>query len=151
MVNMVVVNIVKAFTDSSTGGNLAGIVQNADNLSDDEMLSIASRLGFSESAFVQKSEKADCKIRFFSPKQEVDLCGHAIIATIHSLDRVIKNIETKAGIISVERKDGLILVTLKEAIFGEIEKDRNLISSLLSISENEILDSPIQVVSVYSE
>jgi len=41
------------------------------------MQKIAALVGYSETAFIQKSHKADYKIRFFTPNKEIDLCGHA--------------------------------------------------------------------------
>lgn len=73
------VHLVKAFTQDKTQGNPAGVVLYADNLTDSQMLSIAATLGSSESAFVQKSSKADIRLRFFSPTKEVGLCAHATI------------------------------------------------------------------------
>jgi PhzF family phenazine biosynthesis protein len=65
-----------AFTDTPTGGNPAGVVLDADGLSDAEMLAIAADLGYSETAFLDGDD-----IRYFSPLAEVPFCGHATIAT----------------------------------------------------------------------
>jgi PhzF family phenazine biosynthesis protein len=73
--------IVNAFTDSLEGGNPAGVVLDSPELTDKQMADITKQLKVSETAFVFPSEKADFNIRFFSPDIEVDLCGHATIAT----------------------------------------------------------------------
>ena len=65
-----------AFTDTPTGGNPAGIVLDANGMSDAEMLRIAADVGYSETAFVDGDD-----IRYFSPLAEVPFCGHATIAT----------------------------------------------------------------------
>ena len=49
------VQIINAFVDSDKGGNPAGVVFNADSLSNDQKLSIAEKVGLSETAFVSKS------------------------------------------------------------------------------------------------
>ena len=49
------------------------------------MQNIAKKIGYSETAFVMKSDKADFRVRFFTPVDEVDLCGHATIATYNLL------------------------------------------------------------------
>src|SRR3989339_165599 len=146
--------LVKAFTKDKSQGNPAGVVFDTDNLSDDQMIKISAELGFSESAFVQKSEKADFRLRFFTATQEVDLCGHATIATIHALRKEVKmsgeliNIETKAGVLPIEyREDGLIVMTQAEPQFGGSDHNRKEIARLLNISETEILDYPIKIVS----
>lgn len=70
-----------SFAKAKEGGNAAGVVLNADSLSEKEMAKIAAVLGFSETAFVLQSNVADFKLRFFTPNEEVDLCGHATIAS----------------------------------------------------------------------
>lgn len=146
--------LVKAFTKDKSQGNPAGVIFDADNLSDDQMTKISSELGFSESAFVQKSGKANFRIRFFTSTQEVDLCGHATIASIHALQEEGKisgdviTIETKVGVLPIEcRKDGLIIMTQAEPQFGESDHNRKEIARLLNISEDDILNYPIEVIS----
>src|SRR4051794_1971320 len=70
-----------AFTDTPEGGNPAGVVLDASDLSEQEMLAIAAELGYSESAFLTAREDGDYDIRYFSPVAEVAFCGHATIAT----------------------------------------------------------------------
>ena len=82
---LVQVQLVKAFSQSKTGGNPAGVILEADKLSNRKMLHISQKLGYSESVFVQTSAKADFKFRFFSRTQEVNLCIHATIAAFHTL------------------------------------------------------------------
>jgi PhzF family phenazine biosynthesis protein len=151
--------LVKAFTKDKAQGNPAGVVTDADGMTDEEMLSIARDLKFSESAFVQSSDKADYKVRFFSVEEEVPFCGHATVATFHTLveqgilkfegkEEIQIKQETKAGILPVFcRKRGFITMVQNNPEFGLIEDDRNLIAKLLSISEKSISDFPIQSVS----
>ena len=44
-------------------------------------MAIAKQLGYAETAFISKSEIADYKFEYFTPKEEVDLCGHATIGS----------------------------------------------------------------------
>ena len=76
---------VNAFTDEIDGGNPAGVVINSPKLSEKQMKEITKTLAVSETAFVFPSDVADYKIRFFSPTLEVDLCGHATIATFFTM------------------------------------------------------------------
>lgn len=150
---------VNAFTENPNGGNPAGVILDANNLSQQQMIGISSKLGFSESAFVQESDKANYKVRFFSPTQEVDLCGHATIATFHSLieagqidfgssESKIVTQETKSGILPVEcYQNGLIVMTQKKSEYYHIENDRDLISKLLNIKTDDLMEYPIQSVS----
>ncbi|KEO84229.1 PhzF family phenazine biosynthesis protein [Tumebacillus flagellatus] len=72
-----------AFTHIPFGGNPAGVVPEADGLTAEEMQNIAREMNVSETAFVCKSERqgADLRVRFFTPTEEIDLCGHATIST----------------------------------------------------------------------
>lgn len=73
--------IVDSFTDVPFKGNPAGVCLIDNELSDGKMLSIAQELGLSETAFVhQRTGHDDFLIRYFSPKMEIPLCGHATLA-----------------------------------------------------------------------
>lgn len=118
---------VNAFTADSKAGNPAGVVLDADSLSEKEMLTIAKEVGFSETAFISKSEEATRRLRFFTPTEEVDLCGHATIASwslMHqrnSVDQGISTQETLAGILKVEvGADGLIFMEQAKVTFFEV-------------------------------
>jgi PhzF family phenazine biosynthesis protein len=155
---LVSVELVKAFTKDKTQGNPAGVVRAADSLSDAQMLSIAQTVGFSESAFVQESDSADFKVRFFTPKQEVNFCGHATVATFYALAQAgsiaigsdgsgVARQETKAGIFPVRcYEDGKIMMTQGKPIFGNIESDTKLIASLLNLDEADLGETPIQII-----
>lgn len=143
-----------AFAKIEEGGNPAGVVLDADSLSDETMQKIAQKVGFSETAFVQKSDKADFKVRFFTPNGEVDLCGHATIATFYLMAK--KNLlksgtytqETKAGILNLEvQNDNTIFMNQNSPqFFDEIKKKE--IAESLNISEEIISDDlPVQIVS----
>lgn len=77
----VIIKIVYAFCIDGIGGNPAGIVLNADNLTNEEKQLIATKVGLSEIAFVSKSNHADFKLDFFTPTRQIAHCGHATIAT----------------------------------------------------------------------
>ena len=68
-----------AFTDEGRGGNPAGVVLGT-SLTDAQMLAVAQAIGYSETAFLTHRDGRSV-IRFFSPRAEVDFCGHATIAT----------------------------------------------------------------------
>ncbi|HSX07555.1 MAG TPA: PhzF family phenazine biosynthesis isomerase [Candidatus Saccharimonadales bacterium] len=76
-----IAHIVNAFTANGEHGNPAGVVLDADGLSKEQMLAIAQQVNLSETAFVSKSDSANQQVRFFTSTNEVDLCGHATIAT----------------------------------------------------------------------
>src|SRR3712207_2876484 len=104
--------IYDAFTKEKFGGNGAGIVMDAENLPMEEKQKLAKELGFSETVFIQKSDKADVKLEYFTPSQEVDLCGHATIAAIYSLFDE-KRITERQHSISIETRVGVLPIFLE--------------------------------------
>jgi PhzF family phenazine biosynthesis protein len=74
--------IVDAFTNRAFKGNAAGVCFPQQPLSETTMLLIAQEFGLSETAFVQQTQKQGTyRIRYFSPKKEIPLCGHATLAS----------------------------------------------------------------------
>ena len=72
---------VDSFTKEPFKGNPAGVCFPGYAISEDRMLQIAHEFGLSETAFVQNTNKPDTYgIRYFSPKKEIPLCGHATLA-----------------------------------------------------------------------
>lgn len=115
-----------SFPKEEYGGNEAGVVLDADSLSEKEMLKIAKEVGYSETAFVSKSDVANYKVRFFTPVNEVSLCGHATIATFNLLrDKKLIDLgmytqETKAGILKLEVKEDIVFMEQNPPIYGEV-------------------------------
>lgn len=74
--------IVDSFTDHAFKGNPAGVCLAEAPVSEALMQSIATELGFSETAFVvPSSHSQQFSIRYFSPIMEIPLCGHATLAS----------------------------------------------------------------------
>ncbi len=80
--------IVNGFVTGGAGGNPAGVVLDADQLSESDMLSIAEKIGLSETAFVSSSETEGFKLDFFTPNRRIAHCGHATIATFSNLSEL---------------------------------------------------------------
>ncbi|UZD23433.1 PhzF family phenazine biosynthesis protein [Algoriphagus halophytocola] len=77
--------IIDAFTAELFKGNQAAVCLIPMGLSESLMLSIAKEFGFSETAFVMRKDTAEFAIRYFSPVQEIPLCGHATMASSKAL------------------------------------------------------------------
>ena len=77
--------IVDSFTDTPFKGNPAGVCWLEAPLTDSEMQNIALELGLSETAFVSSVGEDGLSIRYFSPKMEIPLCGHATLAAVKAL------------------------------------------------------------------
>jgi trans-2,3-dihydro-3-hydroxyanthranilate isomerase len=104
---------IDAFTDEPFRGNSAGVVY-SDELSSEEMQLIAREFNVSETAFISKSDEVDFNLRWFTPKVEVKLCGHATIASIHYLTqmRIIQDnstltFKTLSGTLKCSTKNGI--------------------------------------------
>lgn len=105
---------VDAFTQIPFTGNPAVVVPAADGLTDAQMQAIAREVNCSETAFVMSTQvpDADLRLRWFTPTQEVNLCGHATVATLHTLAELgqfnlrpqthqILYLETRSGVLPV--------------------------------------------------
>ena len=73
------VYFVDSFTSKVFGGNPAGVVFHEEELDHDLMQNIAAENNLSETAFIHTSNNN--RIKFFTPELEVDLCGHATLAS----------------------------------------------------------------------
>src|SRR5688572_8460616 len=79
---MIETYFVDSFTTEPFKGNPAGVCILNNEMSNDKMLKIAQEIGFSETAFIGKIDDKDAySIRYFSPKKEIPLCGHATLAS----------------------------------------------------------------------
>ncbi|MFT8340884.1 PhzF family isomerase [Clostridium beijerinckii] len=153
---------VDSFTKEKFTGNPAGVISNADGLTDYEMQKIARELNNSETAFIfaSNSNEYDVQVRFFTPTSEVPICGHATIAS-HYVRAIENELETSriyhktgAGILPVdiikENNDYKIIMTQGKIEFGEIIDGINKEELLkaLKIKESDLLDDyKIQIVS----
>jgi PhzF family phenazine biosynthesis protein len=106
---------VDAFTDRVFGGNPAAVVPLDAWLEDDLMQAIAAENNLSETAFFTPAgDRSDCwDIRWFTPRTEVPLCGHATLASaavIHRLGQGRWPIELRSasGMLRVDRRDDVL-------------------------------------------
>lgn len=105
---------VDAFTDSPFCGNPAGVVPDANELSEVHMQNIAKEMNLSETAFIVPIDDKNYKVRFFTPICEVNLCGHATIATFYSLAKrgYIRSIDNGVKKVFQSTKAGKLLVEI---------------------------------------
>ena len=149
---MVDVYVTAAFSKDNKGGNKAGVVLVRSELTSVQKAAIAKEMGYSETAFVLDSDKADFKLQYFTPTEEVPLCGHATIAAfstlklLNMLDKPDCTIETEAGILNIHIKDdGLILMEQNRPAYLEV-LDSDIFTGCI---ERNFIDHrfPIQIVS----
>lgn len=106
---------VDAFAERPLTGNPAAVMPLERWLDDALMQAIAAENNLSETAFTIPSERedADYDLRWFTPTTEVDLCGHATIASGHILLTGQKvRFSTRSGILTVTRNDDLLELNL---------------------------------------
>ena len=77
--------VVDSFTDRPFAGNPAAVALVDRFPADSEMQLIAREMNLSETAFVASRSDGAYDLRWFTPAVEVDLCGHATLATAHVL------------------------------------------------------------------
>lgn len=105
--------IVDAFTDHIFAGNPAAVCLPEEELAEPLMLAIARENKLSETAFAVKTGE-HYHLRWFTPGGEIDLCGHATLATAFVIvteaepDRTEVSFETLSGVLTVKRRDGLL-------------------------------------------
>ncbi len=111
---------VDAFTTDRFTGNPAGVVLDADSLTDAEMLAIARELNNADTAFVLRAdgEDHDLRVRFFTPRTEASFVGHATVATHFVLSRdggpaTSRAGEPAGGRVRQKQKSGLVDVEVR--------------------------------------
>lgn len=129
--------IVDAFTDKPFGGNPAGVVLlEGDAFPKEElMLNIAAELRYSETAFVRRHSAQEFTIRYFTPKAEVDLCGHATIASfylLHQKELASGNClcHTKAGDLVVQTGEKVMMQMAKPSIVATLAETEAIYRAL---------------------
>jgi len=104
---------IDAFASRAFAGNPAAVCPLADWLDDDLLQAIAEENNLSETAFFVPSA-GGFRLRWFTPKTEVDLCGHATLAAAHVLFDILGypepriRFETRSGELRVQRQGSLI-------------------------------------------
>lgn len=149
---------IDAFTLQPFNGNPAGVVIDADTLTDKEMQLIAREMNLSETAFVIQSDRelADLRLRWFTPSQEVDLCGHATIAAFHALaaegrfslevgEEQSFRVETRSGTLEVDvdwnKQFPFIKFGLPIPEFYEFPGDWDVMLDALKLTENHLSET----------
>lgn len=113
---------VDAFAPAPLTGNPAAVIPLEHWLDDALMQAIAAENNLSETAFTVATDRqdADYELRWFTPTSEVDLCGHATIASGHVLvtGQPVR-FSTRSGILVVSRRDDVLELDLPAAQLTE--------------------------------
>lgn len=134
---------IDAFTNKPFCGNPAAVVK-SDELTDMQMQYIAKEMNLSETAFISRSGKADYKLRWFTPKVEVNLCGHATIASLHFLKETKEQgedsaltFETRSGILKCYIQNDWYYMQIPDIVVKKYTGEQSKIYQALGISEND--------------
>lgn len=139
---------VDAFTDRLFQGNPAGVCIIEDSLDEKTMQNIAMEMNLSETAFLQ-NQGDYYLLRWFTPETEVDLCGHATLASAHILweeGYVEKEKEiifhTKSGVLKAKREGEYITLDFPLEEPEEVSAPENLVKAfntpLLYVGKNRM-------------
>ena len=147
---------VDAFTDTVFGGNPAAVCVLDEWLSDDLMQRIAEENNLSETAFVVKEESAYA-IRWFTPTVEVDLCGHATLASAHILflyyrfpAQVIEFRSRNRGNLYVKKKDDKLTLDFPVDEIEKIEAPQSLVQAF-TIEPEEVYKGKTDYMLVFRD
>jgi len=145
-----------AFSPYPNKGNPAGVVLEADHLSESDMQSIAHKVGFNETVFVVPSDVADLRLKYFTPGHEINLCGHATMASLFALktkgilgEVSSINIETNVGVLPIQfsfDNNNQVMIKMKQdqPKFIEFNGDRAKLAHSIGLSLEELEeDMPI--------
>ena len=126
---------IDAFTKKNFAGNPAAICPLPEWLPDDLMQKIAAENNLSETAFFVKKENL-YELRWFTPTFEIDLCGHATLATAFVLFELlgetaeVLKFQTKSGLLEVGRQDDLLILDFPARPAEECEVPGNLVGAI---------------------
>ena len=150
---IVTVQILNAFAENGKGGNPAGVVLHADNLSDKNKLEISKKVGLSETAFVSTSKTEDFKLDFFTPNKQIAHCGHATVATFSYLKQIgiLKNDSSSKETIDGKRKIEMIgdLAFMEQLApkYMDVSNKESAILQSLGLKKSDLMpNAPIQLV-----
>jgi len=139
--------LVDAFTTDLLTGNAAGVLPDAAGLSDQQLQAIARELAASETAFILPSTEADRKLRSFTPREEVPICGHATIAahallhTDGALEAGTYSLETQVGVLDIEiEDDGTVWMTQNTPQVDTREVSYERLADVLGTDEATLQD-----------
>lgn len=142
---------VDAFAEKLFGGNPAAICPLTEWLPDATMQAIAAENNLAETAFFVR-EGADYALRWFTPAVEVDLCGHATLASAHVVfaflepERASVNFRTlKAGMLTVARHGDMLMMDFPARPATAVEPPPGLLAALGG-SPREVLKARDHVV-----
>ena len=127
--------VVDAFADHVFEGNPAAVCLPARWPSERRMMDITRENNLSETAFAVR-EGADWGLRWFTPGGEIDLCGHATLATAYAIGRFVEpeaaqwRFQTKSGLLTVKREGELLSMDFPAYTLKRLEVTEEITDAL---------------------
>ena len=154
------VHQIDAFTRVKFTGNPAGVVLDADGLTDAEMLAIARELNNADTAFVLKADGPDhdLRVRFFTPRVEAAFVGHASVAAHYVLSTATDGTrrlrqKSRAGVVDVEIRgsDAQRRIAIRQSappVGREVnDRERLAVMDALALASADLdLHCPVKIV-----
>jgi len=142
--NPILLHQIDAFTSEPFSGNSAAVIYR-DDISNVLMQQIAKEMNLPETVFISPSDKADYHLRWFTPTIEVELCGHATIASLHYLAEqgFVKNnstvtFETLSGVLDCKVDDDKYYMKLPIPDFRVYDSDTHNIFEALGLKQSDL-------------
>ena len=146
---------IDAFTDKIFSGNPAAVVPLDNWISEKYMQSIAMENNLSETAFIVKENK-NYSIRWYTPNGEVDLCGHATLASAFTifnyLEPNLQDIEfiSKSGLLTVTKNKNELIMNFPKDIYKSFSKGRAKIQKIIGLNPQNILKGKDDILVILS-
>jgi PhzF family phenazine biosynthesis protein len=130
-------HIVDTFADDQFAGNPAAVAPVPAFPDEEAMQRIAHRIGLPTTAFVVPAAPGEYRVRWFTPYKELNLCGHATIASARCLfglddnaDRTTLRFVSDNGVLYAERVGDLIAIDLPTAVLHPVAPPPGLLEAL---------------------
>ncbi len=131
------ITTVDAFTNRMFGGNPAAVILLPEPKPDAWLQSLAMELNLAETAFLDSRDDGSYGLRWFTPTVEVDLCGHATVASAHVLWQIgalaeheIARFHTRSGLLTATRRSDWIELDFPVTPVTEIAAPAGLLEAL---------------------
>jgi trans-2,3-dihydro-3-hydroxyanthranilate isomerase len=144
--------LVNVFTQGRVplSGNPLCVFERAQSLDDARMQALALQFNLSETTFILPSERANARVRIFTPGYEMPFAGHPTLGTAHVCralglggDRL--TLEMQAGIIPVRANGDRWTFKANSPSWREVEEPRLTLAALLGLEEQDIGERPLWV------
>jgi len=143
--------IVNVFT---RGGRLTGnplaVFEDGRGLDDATQQALALQMNLSETTFIFPSDKANARVRIYTPAYEMPFAGHPTLGTSHVVRSLQKTgdaltLEMKAGVIPVKAEGDRWTLQANKATWREVKESRSELAAMLGLEERDIAERPLWV------